>query len=74
MSKESDETECVDPMDAMETLDPDVGMGCCCCPFFTVLGGVGTSGGSCFDTENDRMVSTPPLFRALDTKHVKFST
>jgi len=53
-----------DPSDAMETVELDEGVDWLMLwefPFMRVLGGVGTSGGSCFVTEKERMVSTPPL-------------
>lgn len=56
--------EKLDPIDAMETAEPEEGVGrlmLWLLPFMRVLGGVGTSGGSCFVTEKERMVSTPPL-------------
>lgn len=58
--------------DAIETVDPDVAMGWTL-PFDREWAGVGTSGGSCFVTEKERIVSTPPLCRARETKHVKCS-
>jgi hypothetical protein len=82
MSKEPEDPdrfewfEVLDARDANDAVESVVRIGCDACvpPRNTVFGGVGMRGGNCFDTENDRIVSTPPLFRARDTKHVKLST
>lgn len=56
--------ECVEPKEVLE-FGGMVG---------TLFAGLGTMGGSLLVTAKERMVSTPPLFRARETKHDKLST